>query len=49
MLGPLSPTTNGGDPEPAIASLISFCTRAIGAAPPRSEDTNETEPIHVDA
>jgi Tetracyclin repressor-like, C-terminal domain len=49
MLGPLSPTTNGGDPEPAIASLISFCTRAIGAAPPRSEDTNETEPSHVDA
>lgn len=30
MLGPLSPTTNGGDPEALIASLISFCTRAIG-------------------
>ena len=30
MLGPLSPTTNGGDPEALIASLIIFCTRAIG-------------------
>jgi AcrR family transcriptional regulator len=30
MLGPLSPTTNGGDPEALIASLINFCTRAIG-------------------
>jgi AcrR family transcriptional regulator len=30
MLGPLSPTTNGGDPEALIASLIDFCTRAIG-------------------
>jgi AcrR family transcriptional regulator len=30
MLGPLSPTTNGGDPETLIASLINFCTRAIG-------------------
>jgi AcrR family transcriptional regulator len=33
MLGPLSPTTNGGDPEALIASLISFCTRAIGKEP----------------
>ena len=47
MLGPLSPTTNGGDPEQAIAALISFCRRAIGAAP-TIEDTNETEPSHVD-
>jgi AcrR family transcriptional regulator len=30
MLGPLSPTSNGGDPEVLIASLIDFCTRAIG-------------------
>jgi AcrR family transcriptional regulator len=30
MLGPLSPTTNGGDPDALIASLIGFCTRAIG-------------------
>jgi AcrR family transcriptional regulator len=47
MLGPLSPTTNGGDPEQAIAALISFCLRAIGATP-TIEDTNETEPSHVD-
>jgi AcrR family transcriptional regulator len=30
MLGPLSPTANGGDPDAVIASLINFCTRAIG-------------------
>ena len=30
MLGPLSPTENGGDPETLIASLVNFCTRAIG-------------------
>ena len=30
MVGPLSPSANGGDPEAAIASLVSFCTRAIG-------------------
>jgi AcrR family transcriptional regulator len=30
MLGPLSPTANGGDPEALIASMINFCTRAIG-------------------
>jgi AcrR family transcriptional regulator len=38
MLGPLSPTTNGGDPDALIASLINFCTRAIGE-----------EPAHVDS
>jgi AcrR family transcriptional regulator len=38
MLGPLSPTSNGGDPEALIASLIQFCTRSIGE-----------EPAHVDA
>jgi AcrR family transcriptional regulator len=38
MLGPLSPTANGGDPDALIASLINFCTRAIGE-----------EPAHVDA
>src|SRR3954452_23867696 len=37
MLGPLSPTTNGGDPEDLSASLIEFCIRAIGE-----------EPAHVD-
>ena len=36
MVGPLSPT-NGGDPDAVIASLINFCTRAIGE-----------EPAHVD-
>jgi AcrR family transcriptional regulator len=30
MLGPLSPTANGGDPEALIASLTNFCTRAVG-------------------
>jgi AcrR family transcriptional regulator len=30
MLGPLSPTANGGDPDALIASLINFCTRALG-------------------
>jgi AcrR family transcriptional regulator len=38
MVGPLSPTANGGDPEALIASLINFCTRAIGK-----------EPAHVNA
>jgi hypothetical protein len=44
MLGPLSPVnngsflperprTNGGDPEALIASLVNFCTRAIGEEP----------------
>jgi len=37
MVGPLSPTANGGDPGALIASLINFCTRAIGE-----------EPAHVD-
>jgi AcrR family transcriptional regulator len=35
MIGPLSPTTNGGDPEALIASLINFCIRAIGEEPAR--------------
>ena len=35
MVGPLSPTSNGGDPERVIASLIDFCTRAIGEEPAR--------------
>jgi AcrR family transcriptional regulator len=30
MVGPLSPTANGGNPETLIASLKDFCTRAIG-------------------
>jgi AcrR family transcriptional regulator len=35
MIGPLSPTANGGDPEVLIASLINFCLRAIGEEPAR--------------
>ena len=40
MLGPLSPTANGngGDPEALIASLLNFCTRAIGEEPARVND-----------
>ncbi len=38
LVGPLSPSANGGDPEAAIASLVNFCTRAIGM-----------EPAHVNA
>jgi AcrR family transcriptional regulator len=39
LVGPLSPTSrNGGDPEAMIASLVSFCLRAIGK-----------EPAHVNA
>jgi AcrR family transcriptional regulator len=30
MVGPLSPTANGGDPEAVIQNLLSFCKRAIG-------------------
>jgi AcrR family transcriptional regulator len=30
MLGPLSPTENGTNPEATIASLVTFCKRAIG-------------------
>ena len=33
MVGPLAPTSNGGDPEAVIASMITFCTRAIGEEP----------------
>ena len=35
LVGPLSPTANGGDSEAMIASLINFCTRAIGEEPAR--------------
>src|SRR5215208_1351008 len=35
MIGPLSPTANGGDPESLIASLTNFCIRAIGEEPTR--------------
>ncbi|MGH2923039.1 MAG: TetR/AcrR family transcriptional regulator, partial [Solirubrobacterales bacterium] len=30
MVGPLSPTANGGDPEAVVQNLLSFCKRAIG-------------------
>lgn len=48
MLGPLSPTANGGDPEALIASLITFCTRAIGARPRDGADRRETGSSGVD-
>jgi AcrR family transcriptional regulator len=35
MVGPLSPTANGSDPDALIASLINFCIRAIGEEPVR--------------
>jgi AcrR family transcriptional regulator len=35
LVGPLSPTANGGDPERMIAALTSFCIRAIGEEPAR--------------
>ena len=35
MLGPLSPTTNGGNPDALLESLINFCVRAIGEEPAR--------------
>jgi AcrR family transcriptional regulator len=38
MIGPLSPTANGGDPDALIASLINFCTRAIGEEPAHVND-----------
>jgi AcrR family transcriptional regulator len=38
MLGPLSPSANGGDPDALIASLINFCTRAIGEENARVND-----------
>jgi AcrR family transcriptional regulator len=40
MVGPLSPTTNGSDPEAVIASLTSFCIRAIGATPDAIQERN---------
>jgi AcrR family transcriptional regulator len=33
MVGPLSPTANGADPEATIASLVNFCIRSIGKEP----------------
>lgn len=47
MVGPLSPTANGGDPEAAIAALVSFCVRAIGTT--SQEPTTRTETLHVNA
>lgn len=45
LVGPLSPTANGGDPELMIASLVDFCTRATGAG----RATEIEEPAHVNA
>jgi AcrR family transcriptional regulator len=50
MVGPLSPTANGGDPEQAIAELVSFCTRAIGATGARQdrpEKERESQRVHA--
>jgi AcrR family transcriptional regulator len=33
MVGPLSPTANGGDGEATVAALVNFCVRAIGKEP----------------
>jgi AcrR family transcriptional regulator len=33
MVGPLSPTANGGEGEATIAGLVNFCVRAIGKEP----------------
>jgi AcrR family transcriptional regulator len=30
LVGPLSPTANGGDPEAVIDALVTFCLRSIG-------------------
>ncbi len=38
MIGPLSPTATGADPEAVIASLVNFCMRAIGKEPARVND-----------
>ncbi len=38
MIGPLSPTANGGDPEALIGSLIELCTRAIGEEQPHVDN-----------
>ena len=33
LVGPLSPTANGGDPDSVVTALIEFCMRAIGKEP----------------
>jgi AcrR family transcriptional regulator len=45
LVGPLSPTANGGDPQEMISSLTDFCTRAIGAG----QSAGTKEPAHVNA
>lgn len=45
LVGPLSPTANGGDPDAMIAALISFCIRAIGTG--TIEPTANKEPARV--
>jgi AcrR family transcriptional regulator len=47
MVGPLSPTAEGGDPEAAIAALVSFCIRAIGAGATDATQPNRMENAHV--
>jgi AcrR family transcriptional regulator len=49
LVGPLSPTAEGGDPEAAIAALVSFCIRAIGAGPVDATQPNRMENAHVNA
>lgn len=48
LVGPLSPSANGGDPEAAIASLVSFCTRAVGSAGAETHSEEGKRP-HVNA
>jgi AcrR family transcriptional regulator len=33
LVGPLSPASNGGDPEATVTSLVEFCLRSIGKEP----------------
>jgi AcrR family transcriptional regulator len=33
MVGPLSPTANGGEGEATVAAIVNFCVRAIGKEP----------------
>jgi AcrR family transcriptional regulator len=49
MVGPLSPTANGADPDAAIAALVSFCTRAIGATTIETTPANRMETANVNA
>jgi AcrR family transcriptional regulator len=47
LVGPLSPTANGGDPEPMVNSLVDFCIRAIGTNTLKATQRQKTEGPHV--